>query len=109
MLAGLRTESNPLYQIVVLTTALWLLSFALVPFVNASGLVSEYFMGVFMIWAVLPVAMAFDIGILRQKFAVSARISLPLILVSAVPLVAPVAGLVYVAYRSRVVTPPSGR
>ena len=76
MLSGLREETNPLYYIVILTTGLWLLSFVVPPVVNQLNIVSEYFLAVFAIWAVMPVAMAFDVGILRQKFALPARYSI---------------------------------
>ena len=105
MLSGLREETNPLYYIVVLTTGLWLLSFVVPPVVNQLNIVSEYFLAVFAIWAVMPVAMAFDVGILRQRFAVPARITVPLIFLSALPVVAPLAGGAYVAYRARIVAP----
>ena len=105
MLSGFREETNPLYYIVVVTTGLWLLSFVVPPVVNRMGVVSEYFMVVFVIWAVMPVAMAFDVGILRQKFALPARYCLPLIILSTVPIVAPLAGGAWILYRARVVAP----
>ena len=106
MLSGLREETNPLYYIVTLTTGLWLLSFVVPPIVNQLSIVSEYFLAVFAIWAVMPVAMAFDVGILRQKFALPARYSILLIVLSSVPIVAPLAGSAWILYRAHVVAPP---
>jgi len=105
MVRGYREATNPLYHIVVLATALWVVFLLAVPFVNGAGFLYEYFLAVFAIWAVLPVAMAFDVGILRQRFAVPARITVPLIFLSALPVVAPLAGGAYVAYRARIVAP----
>lgn len=104
MLERLRMDTNPLYYIVVLTTTLWILSFAVIPFVNSFGLANEYTIAVFAIWGVLPVAMTFDVGILRQRYSMSILCCLLLIFVSAMPLIAPLSGVTYIWYRARVVS-----
>jgi len=105
VISGLRESTNPLYYIVVFTTITWICLLLVVPVVNDAGIVYEYFLLVFAIWAVLPVAMAFDVGILRQRFSVPAKYAIPLIVLSALPIVAPIAGVAYVLFRAQVVRP----
>ena len=97
---------NPLYYIVVFTTVAWACLLLAVPVVNDADIVYEYFLLVFAIWAVLPVAMAYDVGILRQQLPVPAKFAIPLIVLSALPIVAPIAGMMYILFRARVVRSP---
>ena len=106
VISGLRDATNPLYHITVFTTVTWVFLLFAVPIINGVGLVYEYFLLIFAIWAVLPVAMAFDVGILRQRFPVSAKFAIPLIALSALPIVAPIAGIIYIVFRARVVHSP---
>lgn len=100
---GLTDATNPLYYIVVLTTVIWAGALLALPLVSGTALFSWYALLVFANWAVLPVAMAFDVGILRQRFAVSAPISIALVVTTAIPGVAVLGGGAYILYRSRVV------
>ncbi|WP_049903176.1 hypothetical protein [Halococcus agarilyticus] len=105
MRSGLYEATNPLYYIVIVSTLVWVCALAAVPLVNAAGLVAEYYLVVLANWAVLPVAMAFDIGIVRQRFGFSAPVSILFIVFSAIPVVAVFGGGGYVLYRARVVAP----
>lgn len=104
MISNLRKSANPLYYIVVFTTVAWICLLLAVPVVNDAGIVYEYFLFVFAIWAVLPVAMAYDVGILRQRLPVPGKLAIPFIILSALPIVAPIAGVTYVLFRARVVS-----
>lgn len=104
MLSNYRKSSNPLYYIVILSTTIWIVSLLVIPLVNTAGLVSEYYLAVLANWAVLPVAMAFDIGILRQRYGFSSWISIGIIAVSTIPIIASLAGVGYLIFRSRVVS-----
>ena len=59
---------------------------------------------IFVAWAALPFAMAFDAGIVRMESELSISISILLVLLAAVPLIAPLGGILYIAYRSRVLS-----
>lgn len=103
MISELRESTNPLYYIVVFTIITWVCLLLLIPIVNDADVVYEYFLLVFAIWAVLPVAMAYDVGILRQRLPVPAKFAIPLIALSALPIVAPVAGVAYLVFRARII------
>jgi len=103
MIGGLRQETNPMYYIVLLTTVIWvgaLFAFALA---REQVVLSGSIYLILGVWAVLPVAMSFDVGILRQKYALSAPLCILLIVVAAVPPVSLLGGVGYVIYRSSVV------
>jgi hypothetical protein len=103
VISELRESTNPLYYIVVFTTITWVCLLLAFPIVSNVDIVYDYSLVLFAIWAVLPVAMAYDVGILRQRLAVPAKFALPLIALSALPIVAPVAGVTYLVFRARVV------
>jgi len=103
MIGGLRRETNPLYYLVLLTTVLWISGLLVFSFAQEETVLTGSVYLLFGIWTVLPIAMSFDAGIVRQKFAMSIPLSILLIIAAAIPPVSPLAGVAYVLYRSRVV------
>lgn len=104
MIDGLRRETNPLYYLVLLTTVLWIGGLLVFSFARDETALTGSVYLLFGIWAVLPIAMSFDVGIVRQKYATSIPLSVLLIIAAAIPPVSPLAGVTYVLYRSRVVS-----
>lgn len=100
---GYLRETNPLYYIVLFATAVWFVSILILTFTRDSSLVTWTLYVVFVTWPVLPIAMSFDVGILRQKYSVSIKVAVLLVIATTLPPIAPLAGGLYVYYRSGIV------
>lgn len=97
-------ETNPLYYIVVLATAVWFVTILVLTFVTDSSVVTYTLVVAFATWPVLPIAMSFDVGIVRQKHSFSIKLAVLLIVAATLPPIAPLAGGLYIYYRTEVVS-----